>query len=97
MSGDERRTAGSGRLGGDHAERLGEDRRHHAGIREREQVPEVAVLERAGEQRLDATVGGERLERARSGPKPTTTSRASIPASASIRTWTPFCSISLPK
>ena len=63
MPGDERRTAGGGGLGRDHAERLGEDRRHDAGVREREQVPEVAVLERAGEQRLDATVGGERLER----------------------------------
>ncbi len=63
MPGDERRTAGGGSLGRDHAERLGEDRRHDAGVGEREQVPEMAVLERPREQRLDAMVGGERLER----------------------------------
>ena len=48
---DERRRAGGGRLGGDHAERLREDRRDDRGVREREQVDEVPVLERAGEER----------------------------------------------
>src|SRR2546423_5089464 len=48
---DERRAAGGGCFGRDHAERLREDRRHDGGLREREQVDEMAVLERAGEQR----------------------------------------------
>ena len=93
-----RRAARRGRLGGDHPERLGEHARHDAGVGEREQVAEVAMLERAGEQRRDA-----RAQRAcassaaRSGPKPTTTTRASSPASASSSTSTPFCGISFPK
>ena len=41
-----------GGLGGDHAERLGEDRRHDRGLGERQQVDEMPVLERAGEERL---------------------------------------------
>ena len=63
VAGDERRTAGSGGLGRHHPERLGEDRRHDARVREREQVPEVPVLERAGEERLDPALGGTLLER----------------------------------
>ena len=50
MAGDERRTTGGGGLGGDHAEGFREDRRDDARVREREQVHEVAVLERAGEE-----------------------------------------------
>ena len=69
VAGDERRAAGSGGLGRDHPERLGEDRRHDAGVGEREQVPEMAVLERTGEQRLDATLGSERFERRALGPE----------------------------
>ena len=64
---DERRAAGCGRLGGDHAERLGEDRRHHASVGEGEQVTQVAVLERPGEQRGDAEVVGLPLERSALG------------------------------
>ena len=60
---DERRAAGRGGLGRDHPEGLREDRRHDAGVREGEQMAEVAVLERAGEECLDATVGGSQLER----------------------------------
>ena len=48
---DERRPAGGGGLGRDHPERLGEDRRHDGDVGERQQVDEVAVLERAGEER----------------------------------------------
>ena len=48
--GDERRHAGRGGLCRDHAERLGEDRRHDRDVRERQQVHEVAMLERAGEE-----------------------------------------------
>ena len=47
------RRAAAARGGGlrrDHPERLGEDRRHDRGVGEREQVDEVAVLERAGEE-----------------------------------------------
>ena len=57
----------------------------------------MAVLERAGEQRLDAAVGGARLERGALGAEPDDDERARRPASASMRTCTPFCSISLPK
>ena len=63
VAGDERRAAGRGGLGCDHPERLGEDRRHDAGVREREQVPEMAVLERPGEERLDPALGRALLER----------------------------------
>ena len=63
VTGDERRAARRCSLGGDHPEGLGEDRRHDAGVGESEQVAEVAVLERAGEERLDAALGGTRLER----------------------------------
>ena len=57
---DERRRAGGGGLGRDHAERLGEDRRDDGGVGEREQVDEMAVLERACEERART---GRRLER----------------------------------
>ena len=60
MPSDERRTAGGRGLRGHHAERLGEDRRHDAGAGERQQVHEVAVLQRAREQR--ARAGCLRLE-----------------------------------
>ena len=48
---DERRRAGGGGFRSDHAERLGEDRRHDRHVGERQQVHEVAVLERSGEER----------------------------------------------
>ena len=48
---DERRRPGRGGLGGDHPERLGEDRRNDADVRKWKQVHEVAVLERAREER----------------------------------------------
>ena len=48
---DERRAAARGRLGGDHPERLREDRRHDRDVGERQQVDEVPVLERPGEER----------------------------------------------
>ena len=57
---DERRAAGRRGLGRDHPERLGEDRRDDARVGEREQVPEVPVLERPGEERLDPAVGRAR-------------------------------------
>src|SRR4051794_11410904 len=47
----ERRRTRRRRLGRDHAEGLGEDRRDDRHVREREQVREVPVLEGAGEQR----------------------------------------------
>ena len=46
--------AGGGSLGRDHAERLGEDRRHDGDVGERQQVHEVPVLERPGEERAAA-------------------------------------------
>ena len=49
-------------LGRDHAERLGEDRRHDGDVDERQQVHEVPVLERAGEERARRR---QRLELAR--------------------------------
>ena len=59
-----RRAAAGGRgLGRDHPERLGEDRRHDGDVAERQQVPQVAVLERAGEERRR----GERAPRAARG------------------------------
>src|SRR5262245_907294 len=51
VPGDDRRTARGGGLGGDHPERLGEDRRHDDGVGEGDQVDEVAMPERPGEQR----------------------------------------------
>src|SRR5215208_2733874 len=51
VPGDERRATRGGGLGRDHAERLGKDRRHHGHVGERQQVDEMAVLERAGEER----------------------------------------------
>ena len=60
VAGDERRRARGGRLRRDHPERLREDRRDDGRVGEREQVDEVAVLERAGEERSRA---GRRLER----------------------------------
>ena len=98
MPGDERWATCSGRLGCHHPERLGKDRRHDAGVRECEEVSEMAVLEGPGEERLDTNACSALFER--STPlraKPTTTSRASIEASASMSTCTPFCSISFPK
>src|SRR3989441_2620262 len=56
---DDRQHAGRRRLGGDHPERLGEDRGHDGDVAERQQVPEVAVLERPGEERADRS---KRLE-----------------------------------
>ena len=55
----ERRRAGGRRLGGDHPERLGEDRRNHGCVRERKQMDQVPVLERPCEERVRA---GEPLE-----------------------------------
>ena len=55
VPGDERRAAAGGGLGCNHPERLGEDRGHDRCIRQREQVREVAVLERAREE--DAAAG----------------------------------------
>ena len=49
---DERRAAGSRGLRRDHPERLGEDRRHDDGVRERDQVHEMAVFQRPGEERV---------------------------------------------
>ena len=59
MASDDRRAAGGRGLGGNHPERLGEDRRHDDRIHERDQVDEMAVLERAGEER---PLRRERLE-----------------------------------
>ena len=59
VRGDDREHAGRRRLGRDHAERLGEDRRHDGDVAERQQMPEVAVLERPGEERAERS---ERLE-----------------------------------
>ena len=52
VPGDERRHAGRCGLRGHHPERLGEDRGHDDDVRERQQVDEVPVLERAREQRV---------------------------------------------
>ena len=52
VPGDERRDAGGCGLRGHHPERLGEDRGHDDDVRERQQVDEVPVLERAREQRV---------------------------------------------
>ena len=49
MPGHERRHPGRGGFRGDHAERLREDRRHRHDVREREQMHEMAMLERPGE------------------------------------------------
>ena len=95
---DERRAAGRGGLRGDHPERLGEDRRHDARVGEREQVREVAVLERAGEERLDAEPAPAASSAARSvAEADDDDARVERRASASSSTWTPFCGISLPK
>src|SRR5919204_3641684 len=48
---NERKRASGRRLGGDHAERLREDRGHDAHLAERDQVNEVPVLERPSEER----------------------------------------------
>ena len=50
MPGDERRTAAGGGLGGHHAEGLGKDRRHDRGVGERQEMDEMPVLERPGEE-----------------------------------------------
>ena len=60
---DERRAAGGGSLGGDHPERLREDRRNDGGVRERQQVHEVAMLERAREERARARRSASRRSR----------------------------------
>ncbi len=60
MRRDDRRHSRGRRLGRDHAERLREDRRHDGDVAEREQVDEVTVLERAGEDRPGRR---DRLER----------------------------------
>ena len=95
MARDERRTAGRGGLGGDHPERLREDRRDHAGVGQGEQVDEVPVLERAGEQ----DVRHRPVARAPRGPPRTrrSTARASRPRSASSSRCTPLLRMSLPK
>ncbi len=75
--GDDRRHARGGGLRGDHPERLGEDRRDDGDVDERQQVREVAVLERAGEERprrrrrlerLRGSRRSRRSRRARRGP-----------------------------
>ena len=48
---DERRRAGGSCFGGDHAECLGEDRRHDGHVRERQELREMTMLERPGEER----------------------------------------------
>ena len=48
---DERRRARCCGLGGDDSERLGEDRRHDGRVSERQQMNQVTVLQRAGEER----------------------------------------------
>ena len=95
MAGDERRASGRRGLGRDHAERLGEDRRDDAPVGEREQVGEVPVVERAREQHPPAAPAPAARRGSRRSRRPRL--RASKPASASRRTCTPFCSISLPK
>ena len=69
MAGDERRAADRRRLRGDHAEGFGEDRRHDARVGECQQVPEVPVLERPREDRVDPAFGGPTLERRPLGPE----------------------------
>ncbi len=63
---DERRRARGGCLGGDHPERLGEDRGNDGDVGEREQVHEVTMLERTGEKRPGRC---ERLQRVAVGPE----------------------------
>ena len=65
---DERRRAGRGGLGGDHPERLRKDRGDDGRVRERQQLDEVAVLERAREERARAAAASSS---ARKSPKPT--------------------------
>ena len=65
-----------GGLGGDHAKRLGEDRGHHGNVGERQQMHEVSVLERAGEERprrrggLELSPGSRRSPRSPHGHRP---------------------------
>ena len=92
---DERRATGGRRLGRDHAERLGEDRGHDARVREREQVDEVAVLERAREEHARRV--GERLELLAVVAEADDDGARVDPSSASSSTWTPLFSISFPK
>ena len=69
VTGDDGRASGGRCLGGDHPERLGEDRGHDDGIGERDQVDEMAVLELSREQRagrsqlLEALRGSRRSRR----------------------------------
>ena len=58
--GDERRAPRRRGLGGDHAERLREDGRDDGSVRERQEVNEMPVLERAREERVAAL--GQALE-----------------------------------
>ena len=51
MPGNERQRSRRRGLDGDHAERLGKDRRHDRNLAQRKQVHEVAVLQRSGEER----------------------------------------------
>ena len=92
---DERRHARGRRLGRDHAEGLGEDRRHDGDVDERQQVHEVAVLERAGEERARRC---ERLERLAVVAEADDHARARRARRApSRRSCTPLFSISFPK
>src|ERR671937_242742 len=50
MAGDERQRAAAGSFRGNHPEGLGENRRHDRHLAERDQVDEVPVLQRPGEQ-----------------------------------------------
>ena len=60
---NERRTTCGRRLRSNHSEGLGEDRRHDARVGECQQVAEVAVLERPGEDCVDSILGRPPLER----------------------------------
>ena len=87
-----------GRLGRDHAERLREDRRHDRDVGERQQVHEVAVLERPGEERRPRAAC-----RLRSSSAPVVAEADDRPrarrgrASASSSRCTPLFTISFPK
>ena len=98
MPRDERRAAAGGRLGRDHPERLREDRRHDGGVGEREQVDEVAVLERPREEdALPAQLAGLRLELgAVVAEADDHRPRVEAPSASSSR-WTPLFKISFPK
>ena len=92
---DERRTASRGGLRRDHPERLREDRRHDAGVREREEVDEVAMLERPGEE--NALPGRQLLELGAVVAESDDDDSCSQAARASSSTWTPLLRRSFPK